>query len=680
MNAVNNYDWGALPIVKDAPSTALASTHNVVTATDINLLIQAILDVRKVAEELPPVFNVRRFGALGNGTDDTAAIDRAQVACNTAGGGVVYFPAGVYGVGGGGLSVKASSGSTYRGAGMRLTTLLSLPSLTSWQWYGGNPALQRSGITFENLTLDCNGSGTGGILASSLYGASCQGWKILNVRVFISNKLGVMFQGTPDSAVDYCEFYGFGGANVSPVSAGTGITANFGVRNLKVHNTRFKYHYLGVQVTGSVDPWLTAGDADTNLNSNLSFVGNDFDQGWMYWPAHKTGSATYTGSVKGVGETLFPSGALTAGSDFSNADLLDQTAKVPNANNHIRILLPVDSGTFDVLNGVTGRWASAGAMLSEKADFSKVVAGDIVRTASKYAVVDGVAGNLLSLEEWLDASTHALASPPVIGDTFQVFHLLMGRTALGGGISGPTLTTYDGFYDLTGIPVVVDNAGNWTAHGVDLGPSKGSTFELFRHPIYNLHCDYNTRDILVHGNRFYRGWGDACSLYGDGVTVTANDVYHTQDVGITVNGTPGRGATVVADNRIRRAGSCAIFLGHITSFVCRGNVATDCTWVNHSNRKSLGHILVEGASKGIITGNMLDGGDREQAVCGIGVKSDKYPGIETFNSDLSIFGNLIRGMNVTDVAVYGSGSTLIRIDQPGARLVYGATSQGTATP
>ena len=42
-------------------------------------------------------YSVKGYGATGNGTaDDTAAIQAAVTACGTAGGGVVYFPAGTY--------------------------------------------------------------------------------------------------------------------------------------------------------------------------------------------------------------------------------------------------------------------------------------------------------------------------------------------------------------------------------------------------------------------------------------------------------------------------------------------------------------------------------------------------------------------------------------------------------
>src|ERR1700691_5533219 len=43
------------------------------------------------------VFNVKSYGALGNGTtDDTVAIQTAYTAAAAAGGGIVFFPPGTY--------------------------------------------------------------------------------------------------------------------------------------------------------------------------------------------------------------------------------------------------------------------------------------------------------------------------------------------------------------------------------------------------------------------------------------------------------------------------------------------------------------------------------------------------------------------------------------------------------
>ena len=50
---------------------------------------------------VPFWFNVRDYGATGDGvTDDTVAIQATIDAANTAGGGVIYFPAGIYIIGG----------------------------------------------------------------------------------------------------------------------------------------------------------------------------------------------------------------------------------------------------------------------------------------------------------------------------------------------------------------------------------------------------------------------------------------------------------------------------------------------------------------------------------------------------------------------------------------------------
>src|SRR5690348_17432915 len=49
------------------------------------------------AQAQPKVFNVREFGAAGDGrTLDTKAIQKALDTCGKAGGGTVRFPAGTY--------------------------------------------------------------------------------------------------------------------------------------------------------------------------------------------------------------------------------------------------------------------------------------------------------------------------------------------------------------------------------------------------------------------------------------------------------------------------------------------------------------------------------------------------------------------------------------------------------
>jgi polygalacturonase len=51
----------------------------------------------QIARAQAPVYNVKKYGAKGDGKNiDTKAIDKAIDAANAAGGGTVYFPAGDY--------------------------------------------------------------------------------------------------------------------------------------------------------------------------------------------------------------------------------------------------------------------------------------------------------------------------------------------------------------------------------------------------------------------------------------------------------------------------------------------------------------------------------------------------------------------------------------------------------
>ena len=66
--------------------------------------------------------NVRDFGAKGDGAAlDTASVNRAIVECNRAGGGTVFFPAGIYKVGTvtmlSNVTLFLDAGSVIRGSG-----------------------------------------------------------------------------------------------------------------------------------------------------------------------------------------------------------------------------------------------------------------------------------------------------------------------------------------------------------------------------------------------------------------------------------------------------------------------------------------------------------------------------------------------------------------------------------
>lgn len=74
-------------------------THRAGAKVRMSPLAQHFEDLNDRVEQRLPVYNVKSslWGAVGDGvTDDTSAIQAALNACGTAGGGVVYFPAGTY--------------------------------------------------------------------------------------------------------------------------------------------------------------------------------------------------------------------------------------------------------------------------------------------------------------------------------------------------------------------------------------------------------------------------------------------------------------------------------------------------------------------------------------------------------------------------------------------------------
>lgn len=96
------------------------------------------------AKQVGPIFNVKGYGAKGDGvTDDSAAVQEAINAAGAAGGGTVYFPQGTYKVNSTiviGNGTGPSGNSSYhfvrlQGAGRGIDSLLQ-PAATSIKWGG----------------------------------------------------------------------------------------------------------------------------------------------------------------------------------------------------------------------------------------------------------------------------------------------------------------------------------------------------------------------------------------------------------------------------------------------------------------------------------------------------------------------------------------------------------------
>ncbi len=110
-----------------------------------------------LADKGGQVFNVKAYGATGNGvTDDRGAIMAAVSAARSAGGGIIYFPPGTYAVAST-LLLTNMSGLNFQGVGMA-TEGPPASTGSTILWKGGNNGIMMLGgglqySSFRDLTL-----------------------------------------------------------------------------------------------------------------------------------------------------------------------------------------------------------------------------------------------------------------------------------------------------------------------------------------------------------------------------------------------------------------------------------------------------------------------------------------------------------------------------------------------
>lgn len=98
--------------------------------------------------------NVKDYGATGNGTtDDRLAIQAAITAVNTAGGGVVFFPVGVYNIATTGLTIPGPN-ITLMGANTFGTVLRRGGNIVLLDASGASSAAHLNNFSLQNMTLD----------------------------------------------------------------------------------------------------------------------------------------------------------------------------------------------------------------------------------------------------------------------------------------------------------------------------------------------------------------------------------------------------------------------------------------------------------------------------------------------------------------------------------------------
>lgn len=111
---------------------------------ELRVTMQSVVDVATLYDS---AFNVKQYGAVGDGvTDDVLAIRAAISAADAAGGGIVYFPAGTYL-----LNTTSSDGTA--SAHFHLTNMEDI----SFIGYGAVLKSSYSNVSYAGLLFNCDG-------------------------------------------------------------------------------------------------------------------------------------------------------------------------------------------------------------------------------------------------------------------------------------------------------------------------------------------------------------------------------------------------------------------------------------------------------------------------------------------------------------------------------------------
>jgi len=166
-----------------------------------------------------PVYNVKAFGAVGDGsTDDTSAIQAAIDAAEAAGRGVVYFPAGQYKISA--TLTLASNGLHLIGAGITATEIILDSTMTTQSVFYQSATHQECSIRGMKITGFANKTD-----GWAIYVVGAWRWKIEDVYIYqVSNGIYLGdFGGAEISSVNIREVEPSTGIGISLVGGNDAI-------------------------------------------------------------------------------------------------------------------------------------------------------------------------------------------------------------------------------------------------------------------------------------------------------------------------------------------------------------------------------------------------------------------------------------------------------------------------
>lgn len=203
------------------------------------------------------VFNVKEYGAVGNGvSDDTAAINAAIAAAVSAGGGVVYFPSGTYKTGN--LNAITVAGIYFKGESMatKILPTATSGSLFMWDNTGGSGRLVGGGIS--RLQIVGSGLSSGTLTAIEFKGTKAKNLSNMSIEdvTIISVSNGIRVWSTISSVFRNIQVSG------SFPNTGVGIELdglphdNFW-SGIVMYNDPGSEPLAGILIHGSIGDWFS---------------------------------------------------------------------------------------------------------------------------------------------------------------------------------------------------------------------------------------------------------------------------------------------------------------------------------------------------------------------------------------------------------------------------------------
>jgi hypothetical protein len=227
------------------------------------------------------VFNVRDYGAVGDGaTDDTTACRNALSAVTTNGGGILYFPKGTYSLNtlyvtiGQIKIVGAGVGATtlVRRAGANIDCRILALNSTS-KTFTPAPGSYLTGITVSGMSMDGNNLNVNSDVGS----ATVQG-TICAVNVKDSTFTDLYVKNPREIGLN---LYGCIGSNISGVTI-DGMKGSSIVNSINIQGNNYSdgsggtYPSIGIRVRGCriVANWAMVGDSPAGAGIGICVIGS----------------------------------------------------------------------------------------------------------------------------------------------------------------------------------------------------------------------------------------------------------------------------------------------------------------------------------------------------------------------------------------------------------------------